>query len=81
MKDNTEDLTAIYMLGKYDGRKEAEAEAAKEIQKIRDYDLLSFEYKNLIADVKGAIEFLEENEILDSLDREELLIILNSSID
>ena len=53
----------------------------KAIQKIRDYDLLSFEYKNLVADVKGAIEFLEENEILDSLDREELLIMLNNSID
>lgn len=53
----------------------------KAIQKIRDYDLLSFEHKNLVADVKGAIEFLEENEILDSLDREELLIMLNNSID
>ena len=53
----------------------------KAIQKIRDYDLLSFEYKNLVADVKGSIEFLEENEILDSLDREELLIMLNNSID
>ena len=39
------------------------------------------EYKLLLDDVKSAIQLLESNEMIDSLDREELLIMLNNSVE
>jgi len=39
------------------------------------------EYELLLDDVKYSIRFLESNEMIDSLDREELLIMLNDSVE